>query len=72
LDTAGNAGRATVLGIYSAVTGITQIFASYIGGLLWDKIDSSATFYFGAALAMLSVALLFLLLPSRQKQAQVM
>ena len=65
VDTAGTAGRATVIGIYSGVIGITQIAASYIGGLLWDEIDSSATFYFGAALSALAVVLLFMLFPSR-------
>ncbi|HXG67699.1 MAG TPA: MFS transporter, partial [Blastocatellia bacterium] len=35
-DTAGGMGRATAIGIYSAVIGLTQIAASYIGGLLWD------------------------------------
>jgi len=65
VDTAGSAGSATAIGIYSAVTGITQIVASYIGGLLWDKIDPRATFYFGAALSVVAVLLLFALLPSR-------
>jgi MFS family permease len=65
VDTAGKAGRGTAIGIYSAVVGVTQIAASYIGGVLWDKIDPSATFYFGAALAALSAALLLALLPSR-------
>jgi MFS family permease len=67
VDTAGTTGRATAIGIYSAVTGLTQIVASYIGGLLWDKIDSRATFYFGAALATLSVVMLLLLLPRRSQ-----
>jgi len=67
VDTAGKAGRATAIGIYSMVMGVTQIAASYIGGVLWDKVDSQATFYFGAALAALSVLLLFALLPSRIK-----
>jgi MFS family permease len=65
VDTAGSTGRATAIGIYSAVTGLTQVVASYAGGLLWDKVGSRATFYFGAALAALSVVLLFLLLPRR-------
>jgi MFS family permease len=70
-DTAGSAGRATAIGIYSGVIGGTQILASYIGGLLWDKIDPAATFYFGTVLAALSVLLLFVLLPSRvNKQSQ--
>lgn len=70
VDTAGTAGRATAIGIFSAVNGITQIAASFIGGVLWDKINSQATFYFAAALSALAVVLLFLLLPSRtQNQA---
>ncbi|HTG17069.1 MAG TPA: MFS transporter [Blastocatellia bacterium] len=67
VDTAGKAGRATAIGIYSMVMGVTQIAASYIGGVLWDKVDSSATFYFGAGLAALAVVLLFFLLPSRRE-----
>lgn len=67
VDTAGKAGRATAIGIYSMVMGLTEIAASYIGGVLWDKVNSQATFYFGAALAALSVLLLFALLPSRIK-----
>jgi len=64
VDTAGTAGRATVIGIYAMVTGVTEIAASYIGGVLWDKVDSRATFYFGAGLALAAVVLSFALLPS--------
>jgi len=55
---------ATVIGILAMVSGLTQIAASFIGGLLWDKVNSQATFYLGAALAALAVVLLFTLLPS--------
>ena len=65
VDTAGSAGRATAIGIYSMVAGVAQIAASYVGGLLWDRIDARATFFLGAALAAVSVVLLFTLLPSR-------
>lgn len=65
VDTAGKAGRATAIGIYSAVAGVTQIAASYIGGLLWDNVSAQATFYTGAALATLAVFLLLALFPSR-------
>jgi MFS family permease len=68
VDTAGRAGRATALGVYSAVIGITQIAASFIGGLLWDRIASSATFYFGAALSAAAVVMLLALLPSDKKR----
>ena len=65
VDTAGKAGRATALGIYFTVVGVSEIAASYIGGLLWDKIDSRATFYFGAAFATIALVLSFALLPTR-------
>ncbi|MEW6128750.1 MAG: MFS transporter [Acidobacteriota bacterium] len=71
IDTAGKMGRATAIGIFSAVNGVTQIVASYVAGVLWDKINPSATFYFGAALATVSVGLLFLLLPSRLQSKSV-
>jgi len=64
IDTAGKQGRATAIGIFSAVNGVTQIAASLIGGVLYD-IDARLTFYLGAALAMAAVLLLFMLLPSR-------
>ena len=64
VDTAGKQGRATAVGVLAAVNGITQIIASYIGGVLYD-IDSRWTFYLGAGLAAISVLLLFLLLPTR-------
>jgi MFS family permease len=65
VDTAGTAGRATVIGIYSSVIGVAQVAASIIGGMLWDKAGAQAAFYFGAAMSALSVALLLALLPAR-------
>jgi MFS family permease len=65
VDTAGRAGRATVIGILSMVTGLMQVLASYIGGVLWDKVNSQATFYFGAALAAIAVVMLIVMLPAR-------
>jgi MFS family permease len=66
VDTAGRAGHATIIGILSMVNGLTQIAASYIGGVLWDTVNSQATFYFGAALSAIAVVMLIALLPSRQ------
>jgi MFS family permease len=71
VDTAGSAGRATAIGIYSMVVGVTQIGASYIGGLLWDRVDASATFYLGALLSAGAVVLLLVLLPSRNLESQI-
>jgi MFS family permease len=66
VETSGSMGRATAIGIYSMVYGAAQIAASLIGGLLWDYIAPWATFYFGASLALIAVAMLLLLLKSRR------
>jgi MFS family permease len=62
VDTSSAAARAAAIGVYSTVIGLTQIAASYIGGVLWDRVSPSATFYFGAALSA-AASLLLLLLP---------
>ncbi len=71
VDTAGSAGRATAIGIYSMVVGATQIGASYLGGLLWDRIDARATFFVGALLAAVAVALIFILFPSQKMKSSL-
>lgn len=50
--------KGTGLGIYNALLGITLLPASLIAGLLYDKINSSIPFYFGAATAFLSAVLM--------------
>ncbi|MDA8430516.1 MAG: MFS transporter [Geobacteraceae bacterium] len=53
--------KATAFGVYATAVGLATLPASLIGGLLWDRVSPSATFYFGAATATLS-ALLFVAL----------
>lgn len=65
VDNAGTAGRATVIGIYSMVVGVTEIAASYIGGLLWDSVNSRATFFIGGAFAVIAIGLALVLLPTQ-------
>ena len=43
--------RGTGLGIYNAMLGLTLLPASIIAGVLYDRVDSSVPFYFGAATA---------------------
>jgi hypothetical protein len=40
--------------------GITLLPASLIAGILYDKVDSSVPFYFGASTALLSALLMLL------------
>ena len=46
--------RGTAIGAYYSVTGILSFFASLIGGLLWSLSGAAATFFYGAAMAVLS------------------
>lgn len=50
--------KGTGLGIYNALLGVTLLPASIIAGLLYDHINSSVPFYFGAVTAILSAILM--------------
>lgn len=52
--------KGTGLGIYNALLGITLLPASLIAGILYDHVNSSVPFYFGACMAVLSAILLIL------------
>jgi MFS family permease len=51
--------KGTGLGIYNALLGITLLPASLIAGLLYDKVNSSIPFYFGAFTAFISAILMY-------------
>jgi MFS family permease len=50
--------KGTGFGIYHAVLGITLLPASLIAGILYDKVNSNAPFYFGAVMALLATILM--------------
>jgi len=52
--------QGTGLGIYNALLGITLLPASLIAGFLYDKVNSSIPFYFGAVTAALSALLMII------------
>ncbi len=52
--------RGKAYGIYNAAIGLVTLPASFIAGFLWDKINPSAPFFFGAIIATIAfLALLF-------------
>ena len=53
-DITGKDLKGTAYGIYHAVLGIALLPASLIAGLLYDKVNSGAPFYFGSAMALLA------------------
>ncbi|HBZ20342.1 MAG TPA: MFS transporter [Bacteroidales bacterium] len=68
-DMIDNNKKGTGLGIYNALLGVTLLPASLIAGFLYDKINSSVPFYFGAATASVSaILMLIFFLKSRNRQ----
>jgi MFS family permease len=68
-DMIGKNKKGTGLGIYNALLGITLLPASLIAGTLYDKVNSSIPFYFGAVTAALS-AILMLIYAFRYRRSQ--
>lgn len=50
--------KGTGLGIYNSIVGITLLPASLIAGVLYDKVNNQAPFYFGAAMALIAALLM--------------
>lgn len=60
-DFAGPQLRASAVGFYSTIIGLTSLVASIVAGVLWTNLNPSATFIYGAIFALLgTVALLIL------------
>ena len=61
--------KGTGYGLYHAVTGITLLPASLVAGMLYDKVDSSAPFYFGSAMAFIAAVCMtvFSVMNNREK-----
>jgi len=55
-DTAPQALRGTAFGIFNLASGLCMLISSALAGWLWDRHGASATFFVGAALAALSLA----------------
>ncbi len=52
--------RGTAFGVFNLCVGVAALAASVLAGVLWDRLGAPATFYAGAALAALSLALIAL------------
>ncbi|MBI2459464.1 MAG: MFS transporter [Parcubacteria group bacterium] len=50
--------RASTLGSFQMVVGLAALPASLIAGLLWDKVNLAAPFYFSAALTIIAIIML--------------
>jgi len=64
--------QGTGLGIYNAMLGITLLPASLIAGVLYDKVNSSIPFYFGASMALISAILMLLFARSKKVGSELL
>jgi MFS family permease len=65
--------KGTGFGLYHAVLGISLLPASLIAGLLYDKVNSNAPFYFGSLMALIATILMiiFALTEKRDRKIKV-
>lgn len=62
--------RGTAYGLYNAAVGVAALPASFIAGLLWQKVSPAAPFLFGAVLSLgAMLAMATLMRPGRDKEA---
>jgi len=62
--------RATGYGIFNTFTGLAILPASLIGGWLWDKHGSQATFYYGSITAFLSAFIFIIFIITARRKGQ--
>jgi MFS family permease len=55
--------RAGGIGWYSTTVGLLQLAASFVAGVLWDRIGHAAVFYYGAVFALIGSVALLVLIP---------
>lgn len=62
--------KGTLLGLYGMLQGIGLLFSSIIAGLLWDNINSSAPFWFGGILSIISAVMIAILFKRNNKKTK--
>lgn len=60
--------KGTMLGLHGTIVGIALLPASMIAGLLWENINESAPFIFGAILSLMSAIILFFGLKNKKEE----
>ncbi len=59
--------RASSVGSYAMIVGLSGLVASVIAGQLWDRVSHSAVFLYGAFFAMAGAIALWLLVPAERR-----
>jgi MFS family permease len=59
--------RASGIGWYSTVVGLSGLIASIVGGILWDRISHTSVFVYGSILSFIGIISLVILVPNNLK-----
>jgi MFS family permease len=62
--------RASSIGWYSTVVGLSTLFASIVAGQLWDNVSHAAVFIYGSVFSFLGIILLLILVPQKIKSGK--
>jgi MFS family permease len=60
--------RASGIGWYSATVGLSQLLASIVAGVLWDRVSHAAVFFYGAVFAVAGTVGLYLFDPNHASE----
>lgn len=63
--------KGTGFGLYHAVLGITLLPASLIAGVLYDKVNSNAPFYFGSVMALIAAIMMIFFTVIKKKKSLI-
>ncbi len=61
--------RASGIGWYSTVVGLSGLVASIIAGRLWDKVSHTSVFVYGSVVSFIGIMFLIILVPNNLKNA---
>lgn len=61
--------RASGIGWYSTMVGLSGLVASIVAGQLWDKVSHHAVFIYGAAFSIVGIISLIILIPGSQQKS---
>ena len=63
--------RASSIGWYSTIVGLSGLIASIIAGQIWDHVGHAAVFLYGAVFSFIGIIVLLILIPNTYKTKQV-
>ena len=58
--------RASGVGWYSTIVGLSGLIASIIAGQLWDKVGHASVFIYGASLSFIGIITLLIFVPNNR------